>query len=92
MRGIGPSLAPFGVTGVLADPALRLVDINGNTVRSNRNWKDTEQVAIEATGLAPSNDLESAMVVTVAAGNYTAILQGDGGGTGIGLVEVYKLP
>ena len=58
---------------------------------TTNNWKNTQQVTIQATGLAPPNDLESAMVVTVAAGNYTAILSGNGGGTGIGLVEVYKL-
>ena len=91
VRGLGPTLSQFGVSGVLADPALTLVDGNGNVVRSNNNWKDTQQAAIQVTGLAPPNDLESAIIVTVAAGNYTAILQGNGGGTGIGLVEVYKL-
>jgi hypothetical protein len=60
-------------------------------VRSNKDWKDTQQAAIQATGLAPSFDVESAIVVTLAAGNYTAILQGNGGGTGIGLVEIYKV-
>ena len=48
-------------------------------------------MAIQATGLAPPNDLEAAILATVAAGRYTAILSGNGGGTGIGLVEVYKL-
>jgi hypothetical protein len=91
VRGLGPTLTQFGVSGVLADPALTLVDSNGNVVRSNNNWKDTQQAAIQATGLAPPNDLESAIIVIVAAGNYTAVLQGNGGGTGIGLVEVYKL-
>jgi hypothetical protein len=91
VRGLGPTLTQFGVTGALADPALTLVDSNGNIVRSNNNWKDTQQAAIQATGLAPPNDLEAAILVTVAAGHYTAILSGNGGGTGIGLVEVYKL-
>src|SRR5438128_5624436 len=91
VRGLGPTLTQFGVSGALADPALTLVDSNGNIVRSNNNWKDTQQVAIQATGLAPPNDLEAAMVVTVATGNYTAILSGNGGGTGIGLVEVYNV-
>jgi hypothetical protein len=67
------------------------VNQNGVVVKTNDNWKNTQQAAIQATGLAPPNDLESAMVVTVAAGKYTAILSGNGGGTGIGLVEVYKL-
>ncbi|HTE88801.1 MAG TPA: hypothetical protein VK639_07615 [Terriglobales bacterium] len=91
VRGLGPTLTQFGVSGALADPVVTLVDGNGMVVKTNDNWKNTQQVAIQATGLAPPNDLESAMVVTVAAGNYTAILSGQGGGTGIGLVEVYKL-
>src|SRR5204863_401674 len=91
VRGLGPTLTQFNVTGVLADPFLSLVDGNGNVVYTNNNWKDTQQAAIHATGLAPPNDLESAIIVTVAAGHYTAILQGNGGGTGVGLVEVYKL-
>jgi hypothetical protein len=76
----------------LSDPKLTLLDVNGNVVRSNNNWKDTQQAAIQATGLAPPNNVESALVVTVAAGNYTAILEGSNGGTGIGLVEIYKVP
>ena len=91
VRGLGPTLTQFGVSGALADPALTLVDSNGNIVRSNNNCKDTQQVAIQATGLAPPNDQEAAILATVIAGRYTAILSGNGGGTGIGLVEVYKL-
>jgi hypothetical protein len=91
VRGLGPTLKQFGVAGTLADPKLTLVDGNGNVVRSNLNWKDTQQAAIQASGLAPPNDLESAIIVTLTAGNYTAILEGTGGGTGIGLVEIYKL-
>jgi hypothetical protein len=92
VRGLGPTLTQHNVTGVLADPFVRLYDSNGNVVYSNNNWKDTQSAAIQATGLAPPNDLESAIIITVAAGNYTAILSGNGGATGIGLVEVYKLP
>jgi hypothetical protein len=93
IRGLGPTLGqpPFNVPNVLADPKLTLVNSNGNIVRGNNNWKDSQQAAIQATGLAPPNDLEAAILVTVAAGRYTAILEGNGGGTGIGLVEVYKL-
>jgi hypothetical protein len=94
VRGLGPTLAQpqFGVSGTLADPVVTLVDGNGNVVQTNDNWKNTQQAAIQATGLAPPNDLEAAIFAPVAAGNYTAILSGNGGGTGIGLVEVYKLP
>src|SRR5213595_3511965 len=88
VRGLGPTVTQFGVSGALADPALTLVDSNGNIVRSNNNWKDSQQVAVQATGLAPPNDLEAAILATVSAGNYTAILSGNAGGTGIGLVEV----
>ncbi len=92
VRGLGPTLTQFGISGALADPVVTLVDSNGNVVQTDNNWKDTQQAAIQATGLAPPNDLEAAILVPVSAGNYTAILSGNGGGTGIGLVEVYKLP
>ena len=92
VRGLGPTLAQFGVSEALADPVVSLFDGNGNLVSTNNNWKDTQQTAILATGLAPPNDLEAAILAPVSAGNYTAILSGSGGGTGIGLVEVYKLP
>jgi hypothetical protein len=75
----------------LADPFLTLVDANGNELGHNNDWKESQQAAIQATGLAPPNDLESAIVITLAAGNYTAILEGNGGGTGVGLVEIYKV-
>jgi hypothetical protein len=91
VRGLGPTLTQFGVSGALADPVVTLVDQNGMVVKTNDNWRNTQQAAIQATGLAPPDDLESAMVVTVATGRYTAILSGQNGGTGIGLVEVYKL-
>jgi len=93
VRGLGPTLAapPFNIAGALADPVVTLVDQNGTVVKTNDNWKNTQQAAIQATGLAPPNDLESAMVVTVVTGRYTAILSGKNGGTGIGLVEVYNL-
>ena len=91
VRGLGPTLAQFGVLGALADPVVTLVDGNGNVVQTNNNWKNSLQAAaIQATGKAPPNDLEAAILATVQPGNYTAILSGNGGATGIGLVEVYK--
>jgi hypothetical protein len=90
VRGLGPTLAQFGVSGTLADPVVTLVDGNGSVVQSNNNWKDTDEAAITATGKAPHNDLEAAILAPVAAGNYTVILSGNGGGTGIALIEVYK--
>jgi hypothetical protein len=89
VRGIGPSLAAFGVANTLSDPVLELRDANGQTVDTNDDWK-TNQAKIQATGLPPSNDAESAILVTnLAPGAYTAVLQGKNGGTGVGVVEVY---
>jgi len=90
VRGLGPTLAQFGVSEALADPVVSLFDGNGNLASTNNNWKDTQQTAIQATGLAPPNELEAAILAPVAAGNYTAILSGNAGGTGIGMIEVYK--
>jgi hypothetical protein len=58
---------------------------------SNDNWKDSQQSEIEATGLAPDDDLESAIVETLAPGSYTVILRGQNNTTGIGVVEGYDL-
>ncbi len=92
IRGIGPSLGGF-VTGVLADPTLELHAGDGSTIETNNNWKSDHQAEIEATGLAPTDDLESAIVATLPGNgaSYTAILKGNGGTTGIGLVEAYDL-
>ena len=91
LRAVGPSLGDLGVPNPLADPMLELRDGNGALVMANDNWKSTQQTAIEATGLAPNDDLESAILATLASGNYTAIMSGVGGTAGIGLVEAYHL-
>ena len=91
VRGIGPSLADFGVPGALQDPTLELHDGSGNTLMTNDDWKDDQQSEIEATGLAPSDDRESAILSTLAPGAYTAIVRGALDTTGVGLVEVYHL-
>ena len=89
IRGIGPSLSSF-FSGVLANPTLEL--FQGSTLlMSNNDWKDTQQTQIEATGLQPSNDFESAIVQTLAPGSYTAVLRGLDNTTGIGVVEAYDL-
>ena len=90
IRGLGPSLASVGVQGALPDPVLELHLADGTTMTTNDNWRDTQEAAIKATGLAPSNDLEAALVTTLDPGAYTAILSGKDG-TGVGLVEVYAL-
>ena len=91
IRGIGPSLAAFGIAAPLADPTLELRDHTGALIASNDNWKDTQQSAIIGTGLPPTNDLESAILVSLAPGAYTALLQGKGMSTGTGLVEIYDV-
>jgi hypothetical protein len=86
--GIGPSLAQF-FSGSLSNPTLELYQ--GNTLlQANDDWKES-QAEIQATGLQPSNDLESAIVRTLDPGSYTAILRGKGGATGIGVVQAYDL-
>jgi phospholipase/lecithinase/hemolysin len=91
LRGIGPSLAASGVPGPLADPTLTLFDPAGKPLRTNNNWRDSQAAEIIATGIPPQNDLESAIVTTLSAGPYTAVLAGQNGTTGNALVEVYDL-
>jgi uncharacterized delta-60 repeat protein len=92
VRALGPSLAGAGVTTPLANPTLSLRDANGNVIASNDNWKDSQQAAIAATGKAPPNDNESAILGLLAPGNYTAIVAGKNGTTGVALIEFYSLP
>jgi len=91
VRAKGPSLAQFGIPDALADPSLRLFNGNGTVIGSNDNWKDTQQAQIQATGNAPTNDLESAILITLTPGNYTAIVSGKNGGAGVGQVEVFNI-
>ncbi|HKP04261.1 MAG TPA: SGNH/GDSL hydrolase family protein [Chthoniobacterales bacterium] len=91
LRGIGPSLTGSGVPDVLANPTLELFDSANSSLATNDNWRTTQESEIAATGLAPTNDLESAIIRTLAPGSYTAVLAGQNGGNGNGLVEVYDL-
>lgn len=92
VRGIGPSLTAFGVPSALSDPIVQLRDGTGAFITQNDNWKGSPQESqIQATGLAPTNDNESAILVTLPAGNYTAVVRGVGDTTGNALVEVYNL-
>ena len=91
VRGLGPSLAAFGVANPLADPRLGLFNSQGVLLMGNDNWKESQEADIAATGIPPSNDSESALIALLPPGNYTAIIAGVGGATGIGLVEVYNL-
>jgi hypothetical protein len=91
VRAIGPSLAQHGITNPLQDPTLELHNGNGMVIAFNDNWKDTQQAEIQATDLAPTNDKESAIVRTLAPGNYTAIVRGKNNTIGVALVEVCGL-
>lgn len=91
MRAIGPSVP---VAGVLANPVIELRDSSGGLIRSNDDWRlGGQEAEIMATGIPPSNDLESAIVETLSANGsaYTAIVRGVNNGTGIGVVEAYDL-
>ena len=94
VRALGPSVP---VPGALGDPTLELHDGNGTTISTNDNWKINDQTGqsqeadIRATTIPPPNDSESALIATLAPGNYTAIVRGKNNTTGVGLVEVYNL-
>jgi hypothetical protein len=81
-------MAAYGVPGLLADPVVDLY--SGSTViASNDDWNDATNAAqIQATGLAPTDALESAILITLNPGAYTAIVHGFNGSTGVGIVEV----
>jgi hypothetical protein len=100
LRAIGPELTQYGVPNPLADPTLELHDSTGALIASNNNWQHTiiggiitsDQVAaIRASGHAPGDPRESAIIATLPPGNYTAIVRGVNNTTGVGLVEVYDL-
>jgi hypothetical protein len=90
-RAIGPSLARFGITNPLLDPTLEMHNGNGAVIAFNDNWRDSQEAEIQATGLAPTDNRESAIVSTLAPGNYTAIVRGRNNTIGVALVEVYGL-
>ena len=92
VRALGPSLAALGVSGVLADPALELHDSNGALVTANDNWEETQALDLQATGLAPGDPHESATLGWLTPGAYTAVVRGNTGQNGVGLIEVYCLP
>lgn len=91
IRALGPSLATANLSGVLADPTLELHDGNGIAIAFNDDWRDAQQFELEQTGIAPPDPRESAIVATLPAGPYTAVLAGRDGSAGVGLIEVYDL-
>ena len=100
IRAIGPELTQHGVPNALANPTLELHDHTGALIASNDNWGTTiiggiitmnQVAAIRASGYAPSDLRESAMIVNLPPGSYTAIVRGVANMTGVALVEVYDL-
>jgi hypothetical protein len=88
VRALGPSL-PVG--DKLPDPQLELYDAFGTLVQSNDDWRAEHAAEIIATGVAPTDERESAIVATLPPSSYTAIVRGVNGATGVGLIEVYAL-
>lgn len=94
LRAIGPSLAAFGVSGVLANPLLSLYDSTGAVIATNDNWMENssaDQTVLINDGLAPTDPAESAIVRTLEPDAYTAIVSGVGNTTGVALVEAYDI-
>jgi hypothetical protein len=91
-RAIGPELHDRGVTGELQDPALELHDANGGLMAQNDSWRTASNASeIQGTGLAPKDDREPAILLTLTPGNYTSIVRGVNNTTGVALGEAYKL-
>jgi parallel beta-helix repeat protein len=90
VRAIGPDLTAAGVPGALQDPTLELRNQNGVLVASNDDWRTQEQ-QIQATQIPPGDDRDSALVADLFPGNFTAIVRGKNGATGLALVEFYNL-
>jgi len=91
IRAIGPSLSHHNVLNVLTDPMLELHGPGEFVTMTNNNWRDRQEVEIQATGIPPTNDSESAIVATLPPGAYTAIVRGTGNSSGVALVEIYDL-
>ena len=92
VRAIGPSLSGFGVANPLPDPVLTLKDVNGVSLATNDDWQSSQAAEITATGLAPSNTKESAILTSLPAGSYTGVVSGKGADSGLAIVEVFQLP
>ena len=88
VRAMGPSLP---LPGTLSDPLVELHDASGATIASNDNWRSTQETEITNAGLAPTNDLESALIATINPGAYTVVVKSANNATGVGLMEIYDL-
>jgi hypothetical protein len=92
MRALGPTLASYGLSGVLSDPTQTIYDSTGSVIANNDNWQDaTNAIYVRENGLTPPNALDSAIGLHLSAENYMAIVRGANGATGNALAEVYHL-
>jgi hypothetical protein len=92
VRALGPTLSSYGVANALNDPMLELHDSTGATIATNDDWQTGSQASqISSSGYAPTNSNEPALIATLPAGAYTAIVRGYNNSTGVALVEVYEL-
>jgi hypothetical protein len=92
VRALGPSLAAFGISGVLPDPTLELKNANGSTLLSNDDWQQAAAATeISNRGLAPGNGQGSPLAISLPNGGYTAIVRGKGTDSGVAVVEVYNV-
>lgn len=93
LRGMGPSLRSNGaaIPGALQDPVIELHKSDGAVLTTNDNWKDAQRSEIQTSGLAPADDRESAIAISLDPGNYTVVLSGKNDTPGIGLVEAYDI-
>ena len=91
LRAIGPSLAAAGIANPLPNPLLEIYDSQGNRIGLNDDWREAQEAELQASGLAPTHDRESAISGMLVPGAYTAIVRSINGSiTGIGLVEIYR--
>ena len=98
IRGIGPALTPFGVSGALADPQLKIFNSAGNLIAANDNWGDIDPTSLASTAQSvgafalPAGSRDAALLLRLAPGAYTAQLSGVANTTGVGLIELYAVP
>jgi hypothetical protein len=91
IRALGPSLATSSFSSVLSNPTLSLYNSDGSILYQNDDWRSGQNQEVLDSGLAPANDKEAAIIASLSAGNYTAVVNGVSGGSGVGLVEIYNL-
>jgi hypothetical protein len=91
IRAIGPSLTASGVGNALADPTLAVYNASGALIDQNDDWRTNQERLLMAAGMAPQDNRESAVLLSLLPGNYTAIVRGKNDTTGVALVEAYRL-